>query len=224
MGAMNEAGFGPVVTISASYGAGGSVIAPRLSDLLGLPFIDRLLSPEATVAAGGSQEGLVAGEQEASPTGRILSYFARAAYVGSVMAPEVVPPEPLMDDEAIKQRGEAPLRAVAKGAPAVILGRAAAVVLKDRPRAYHLRLDGPLDRRIAWAAPHEGLSLDAARKRQDETDRARTQFVKRLYRTDPTATDLYHMVLDPTVLGIDGAIKVISAALESFFGELPNGS
>lgn len=221
---MNEAGFGPVVTISASYGAGGSVIAPRLSEVLGLPFIDRLLSPEATVAAGRSQEGLVAGEQEASPTGRILSYFARAAHVGSVMAPEVVPPEPLMDDEAIKQRAEEPLRPVRQGAPAVILGRAAAAVLRDRPRTYHLRLDGPVDRRIAWAAPYEGLTLEAAKKRQDETDRARTQFVKRLYRLDPTGTGLYHMVLDPTVLGIDGAVKVITAALELFFGELPSGS
>ena len=221
---MNEAGFGAVVTISASYGAGGSVLAPRLAEVLGLPFMDRLLSPEATLAAGRSQEGLVAGEQEASPTGRFLSYFARAAHVGSVMAPEVVPPEPLMDDEAIRQRGEEPLRPVLAGAPAVILGRAAAAGLKDRPRAYHVRLDGPVDRRLAWAAPHEGLTLEEARKRQDETDRARTQFVKRLYRCDPTTPALYHMVLDPTVLGIDGAIKVITTAVELFFGRLPSES
>ena len=33
-----------VVTISASYGAGGSLIAPRLATALGLEFADRLLS------------------------------------------------------------------------------------------------------------------------------------------------------------------------------------
>ena len=55
--------FGPLVTVSATYGAGGSVIAPRLADALGLPFLDRLISADmseeaARRRAAGGDEGV----------------------------------------------------------------------------------------------------------------------------------------------------------------------
>jgi cytidylate kinase len=210
---MAEASYGPAVTVSASYGAGGSVIAPRLAESLGVPFIDRL------IAAGEvrSQEGLVEGERETTPTGRFLSYFARAATVGTVMAPD---PD-IEDDDAIREKAEAALRPVMRGAPAVVLGRAAAVVLASRPRTFHIRLDGPVERRLAWAGSFEGLDRSACAKRQSETDRARTQYVKRLYRRDPADPALYHLMIDPTVLGIEATIQVIVTAAEAYFQANP---
>ncbi len=213
MGAIN---YDPVVTVSATYGAGGSVIAPRLATEMGMPFVDRLISADASqdaVRHARSQEGLVKGEQEATPTGRFLSYFARAATVGAVIGPD---PD-LMDDEDIRARTEEALRGLQAGAGAVVLGRAAAIVMASRPRAYHVRLDGPVDRRVAWAAPFEQLDLEAARRRQAETDRARTSFVKRLYRRDPADPSLYHLILDPTVIGVDASVGVIKTAASAFF-------
>jgi cytidylate kinase len=219
--------YEPVVTVSATYGAGGSVIAPRLATELGLRFVDRLISADAAgaaLASGGagesdspaakSQEGLVKGEQEATPVGRFLSYFARAATVGAVIGPE---PE-LEDDMDIRARTEKALAALLGGAPGVVLGRAGAVVLRERPRAYHVRLDGPVKRRIEWAAPYENLTLDQAARRQAETDRTRTSFVKRLYRVDPADPSLYHLIIDPTVLGVDNTVEVIKLAAGAFFG------
>jgi cytidylate kinase len=215
---MAEEGFGRVVTVSATYGAGGSVIAPGLADRLGVPFVDRLLSADASQQVARSQEGLAEGEEETTPPGRFLSYFARAANIGTVMAPEMIPAEPLLDEEAIRDRAEEALRPVAAGQPAVVLGRAGAVVLRSRPRTYHVRLDGPVERRVAWAAEWEHLDLDAARRRQAEADRTRTQFVKRLYKADPANPCLYHLVIDSTVLGVEATIDVIVAAAERFFG------
>lgn len=212
---VDKADFGPVVTVSATYGAGGSVIAPRLAELFGLPFVDRLISADASQeAARHSQEGLVPGEAESTPTGRFLSYFARAATVGAVIGPD---PQIDDDDDDIRARAEEGLRAAAAGAPAVVLGRAAAVVLARRPGAYHVRLDGPVERRVAWAAAHEQLGAAAAARRQAEADRARSAFVKRLYRVDPANAALYHLVVDPTVIGIDATIDVIRTAAEAFF-------
>lgn len=217
---MAQVNFEPVITVSATYGAGGSVIAPRLASELGLPFIDRLISADASEDAARqahSQEGLVRGEQEATPTGRFLSYFARAATVGAVIGPD---PD-IRDDDDIRARAEAALRDTAGGAAAVVLGRAGAIVLANRPRAYHVRLDGPVERRIAWAAALEQLDADAARKRQQETDRARTSFVKRLYRKDPADAALYHLVIDPTVIGVDSAVEVIKLAAAAYFAAPP---
>ena len=215
---MSETRFEPVITVSATYGAAGSIIAPRLATEMGMPFVDRLISADAAAAGTSqSQEGLVKGEQESTPTGRFLSYFARAATVGAVIGPE---PD-LQDDADIRARAEEGLRGVMAGAGGVVLGRAGAVVLAERPRTYHVRLDGPVERRIAWAAPFEHLDLESARRRQQETDRARTSFVKRLYRKDPADPALYHLVIDPTVLGADAAVAVIKAAAEAFFSHQP---
>jgi cytidylate kinase len=217
---MGETTFGPAVTVSATYGTGGSLIAPRLAEELHLPFIDRLLLPEGApdiTAEARSQEGLSEGEQEATPGGRFFSYFARAASVGAMMAPD-----PLVDDdEAIRTRSEAPLRSVQAGAPAVVLGRAAAVVLAARPRAFHIRLDGDLERRLSWASGLEGLDREAVRARLNETDKARTIFVKRLYRADPNNPALYHMHLDPTVLGLDRTVRVLADAAQAYFEANP---
>jgi cytidylate kinase len=243
---MGSTGFGPLVTVSATYGTGGSVIAPRLAETLGLPFIDRLISADMSQdaarqervserqqssasgasdplggpgAAERSQEGLSEGEQATTPAGRFLSYFARAASVGAMMAPDT----DLEDDESIRQRTEEGLRDLAAGAPGVLLGRAGAVVLASRPRAFHVRLDGPVERRVAWAAEHEGLGLDAAKRRQHETDRARTQFVKRLFRVDPAEARLYHLLIDPTVLGIEPTLQLLVTASQAFFAANPGG-
>lgn len=212
---MAPVNFEPVITVSATYGAGGSVIAPRLAAEMGLPFIDRLISADASEDAvrRASQEGLSKGEQESTPTGRFLSYFARAATVGAVIGPE---PD-LLDDDDIRARTEEALQGLRAGAGGVVLGRAGAVVLACRPMAYHIRLDGPVERRIAWAAPFEQLDLESARRRQAETDRARTSFVKRLYRKDPADPSMYHLAVDPTVIGVDAAIQVVKTAAAAFF-------
>jgi cytidylate kinase len=226
--------FGPLVTVSATYGAGGSVIAPRLADALGVPFVDRLISadmsdaaarrrgPESDVGTGAagrptSTEGLHEDEQAATPAGRFFSYFARAASVGSMMAPDTI----LDDDETIRRRTEEGVRDLAAGAPAVLLGRAGAVVLASRPRAYHVRLDGPIERRVAWAASIEQLDLEAVKRRQSEADKARTQFVKRLFHADPADPRLYHLLIDPTVLGVDATVRVLKAAAEAYFSAAP---
>jgi len=244
---MGSTVYQPLVTVSATYGTGASVIAPRLAEALGLPFIDRLISADlsqdawqserteqakhakhrkaATPDRPGptsperSEEGLSEGEQATTPTGRFLSYFARAASVGVMMAPDAI----LEDDDTIRARTEEGLRGVAEGAPAVLLGRAGAVVLASRPRAFHIRLDGPVERRVAWAAAFEHLDLDAARRRQNETDRARAVFVKRLFRVDPSEARLYHLVLDPTVLGIDPAVDLLVSASQAYFAANPGG-
>lgn len=243
---MGSTGFGPLITVSATYGTGGSLIAPRLAETLGLPFVDRLISADMSQDAarqqrvteqqqshssGGtgplgdsgpaerSQEGLSEGEQATTPAGRFLSYFARAASVGAMMAPDT----DLEDDESIRLRTEEGLRDLAAGAPGVLLGRAGAVVLASRPRAFHVRLDGPVERRVAWAASHEQLGLEGAKRRQHETDRARTQFVKRLFRADPSEARLYHLVVDPTVLGIDPTLQLLVTASQAFFTANPGG-
>ncbi len=221
----SSAAYQPVLTVSASYGTGASVIAPRLAERLGLPFVDRLLTVDVAdeasrdAAAGEadrdarrSSEGLTGDERAASPGSRLFTYLARAASIGTITAPLV-----LVDtDDELRERAEESLAGVRAGGGAVVLGRAGAVILADRPRAYHVRLDGPASRRIASAAALERVSEARSAELQTQTDRSRELWVKRLYRADATDPRWYHLWLDPTVIGDDGAIELIAGAFERF--------
>jgi cytidylate kinase len=205
-----------VVTISAAYGAGGSVVAPALAERLGWPFIDRMVTASVSSNAEDlsvhSGEGLAKGE--VSPPGRLLASLARAAGAGAMMAPP-----PILDtDLDLREQTEAALAPVINGGGAVVLGRASAVVLADRPRTLHVRLQGPLERRVARATTIEGLDEATARTRLAQTDRARNTFVRRLYHRDPEDAELYHLVIDSTVFPLDYVVGLLSDAVEAALG------
>ena len=48
---MNTPGHRPIVTVAAEHGAAGDVIAPRVADALGVPFLDRALLASLAAAA-----------------------------------------------------------------------------------------------------------------------------------------------------------------------------
>jgi cytidylate kinase len=203
----------PVVTISASYGAGGSVVAPALAERLGWPFIDRMVTPEVTHSALAirSGEGLTDDEAANTPPNRFLSSLARAAGVGAMM-----PPDMIVDTELdLREQTEAALEPLLAGGRGVVLGRASAVILANRPRTLHVRLDGPAERRIARASELENITLAEARVRQGETDRARNLFVRRLYHRDPEDPTLYHLRIDSTILPIDSVVRLLLVAVEA---------
>ena len=200
-----------IVTISATYGAGGSVIAPRLAAVLGLTFDDRVISPPTAATL----ESLTDEERESTPPSRWLSALARvAAMVPSAPVPLEGDADPVTD---LRRRNEQHLGAALAAGPTLFLGRAAAIALAKRADAYHIRLDGPADRRIARAMAIEHTSLDEATTRCSATDKARDHFVRRLYNADPASPLHYHLVLDPTVLSTEAVLDVLTTAVERFW-------
>ena len=93
----------------------------------------------------------------------------------------------------------------------MILGRAGAVVL-GKDRGFHVRLDGPAERRVVQGAAIEGISEEEARERLRAADRARIAYVRRLYRCDPADASLYHLVIDSTAMPLDTVIELIVTA------------
>ena len=202
-----------VVTVSASYGAGGSVIAPRLAERLGLPFLDRLVT--SATASGPADtptpEHLSDEEAASTPGSRLFTYLARAVGVNAI-----APPDSLVDhDEELRAQAESSITTMCTGG-GVLLGRAGAVVLAGRPGTVHLRLDGPPERRVARAMQIEGVDRAEAERRMADTDRARTLYVRRLYRAEATDPGLYHLVLDTTALGVDAAVGLLADAVAAF--------
>jgi len=207
-----------LVTVSAAYGAGGSVVAPALADRLGLPFLQRVTTSEGHVAEPGPcDEQLSEEEVKATPVHRLLAHFTQAMPAG----PTQSPPSTHHQDEHLRGHGEAGIhRLLAAGSGGVILGRAAAVVL-GRDRGFHVRLDGPAERRVIQGAEIEGISAEQARDRLRAADKARTAYVRRLYRCDPTDASLYHLVIDSTVIPLDTVIEIIITAARANQAPVP---
>jgi len=196
-----------LITVSASYGAGGSVVAPALADRLGLPFLQRVTTSEGHVAEPGPcDEQLSTEEVKATPVHRLLAHFTQAMPAG----PTQSPPSTHHQDEHLRGYGEAGIHRFLAGGGGVILGRAAAVVL-GKDRGFHVRLDGPPERRIAQGAEVGGISEEQARERLRAADKARTAYVRRLYRCDPADPALYHLVIDSTAMPLEVVIELILA-------------
>jgi cytidylate kinase len=197
-----------LITVSASYGAGGSVVAPALAERLGLPFLQRVTTSEGHPAPPGPcDEQLSEEEIRATPMHRLLASFTQAMPVG----PTQSPPSAHHQDQHLRGHGETGIQRLLAGGGGVILGRAAAVVL-GKDRGYHVRLDGPPDRRVSQGAAVEGISEEEAQVRLRAADKARTAYVRRLYRTDPTDPSLYHLVIDSTAIPLDAVTELILAA------------
>jgi cytidylate kinase len=198
-----------LITVSAAYGAGGSVVAPALAERLGLPFLQRVTTSEGHMAEPGPcDEQLTEEEVKTTPVHRLLAHFTQAMPAG----PTQSPPSTHHQDEHLRGHGEAGIhRLLAAGGGGVILGRAAAVVL-GKDRGFHVRLDGPPERRIVQGAAVEGISEEQARERLRAADKARTAYVRRLYRCDPADASLYHLVLDSTAVPLETVIELIVVA------------
>jgi cytidylate kinase len=202
----------PAVTISASYGAGGSVVARTVAQRLGFAMLDRAISAQVA-------EKLQVTVDEAADASMKRSFAERFFGVLAPMAGGVIgDPDgtleaalPVSEAELFREQAENIIRA-ALPAGAVVLGRAGAAALRSEPDVLRVRLFGAKAARVKRAARLEGVDEHVAGKRLDEVDRARAHYVKRLYNCDIDDPALYHVQLDTVALNLDACADMIVTA------------
>lgn len=204
-----------VVTLSATFGAGGSEIGPEVAQALRVPFVDRAIPASVAHKLGVSIDDAEANDEKvATGLWRVISSMA--------MVPDLSGAGPMTytsvpDERVFREQTEQVLHEVAAGLGGVILGRGAALVLSDVPDALHVRLDGPVPARIA-ALRAKGIGalramgiVDAALAVR-ENDAARLAYVRHFYRCDPGDCRHYHLVIDSTALPHSTVTEIIVAA------------
>jgi cytidylate kinase len=201
--------MGVLVTISAAYGAGGSLIGPRLAERLGVPFLDRAIPVSVADHLEVPREGLTQRQVPRDVFRRWLPRFAPAAHLFAGTATRDDPTK--MTEDEFRLETERVLLEYSE-AGAVILGRAAAVVLRDEAGALHVRLDGPPDRRIGRAMVVLGVDRPTAERELKIADRARETYVERWYGVDPHDPRCYDLVIDSTRINADNCVELIALA------------
>lgn len=204
------------VTIAATYGSGGSLIAPEVARRLDLPFIDRAIPVAVAQEIHEPLEAALADDSDTTPrVARLLDRVLATSglFVGVTASPE--------------QRGAIPeiasteqtLRHVAQTTGAVILGRASVFALKGIPAVLNVRLDGDIEARRSAAAARYQIDIAAATRAQQQTDRARLAYVQHFYPRAGAWTDArhYHVILDSTALSHDACVDIIVQAAQDLF-------
>jgi cytidylate kinase len=187
-----------LITLSASYGSGGSRVGPELATALGVPFLDRAIPSAVADHLAMPQEEVLAHDE--SPGGLLARIRSSLA-----LSPE-------HDEDYFRLETERVLREHAATGNAVILGRAAAVVLRDDERALHVRLDGPVERRIAQAVALEEIDAHEAERRLKQNDKARESYVRHYYGVDARDPRLYHLVIDSTAIPLSACVELVAVA------------
>ena len=200
-----------LVTLSATYGAGGSKVGPALAQRLDAPFVDRLIPSE--VASRLSVPLAAAFAHDEASSGVLTRLLLSLAPIGQAFGAEA-PASERVADRNFRETTEQAIFERAESGRGVILGRAGAVVLRDDPRALHVRLDGPREARLRQAMRLQRIERPTAERRMRETDRARHAYVHHFQRADARDPALYHLLINSTAIDLAGCVEIIALAAE----------
>jgi cytidylate kinase len=212
---MDARGRCRVITISATYGAGSTVIGPEVARRLQLPYLGRIVSP-AVARGAADRDGETSMSAEERRNGVMRRLFESLAMLPAGLVSTMPPAPDLRSDERIHAEVEDSIRRLAEETGGVIVGRAATLVLRGRTDTLHVRLDGPVEARIARAAQIEHIAVDEARRRQLEVDRVRALYVRRCYDTDIAEPTLYHLSIDTTALSLAACTELVVQTAGAF--------
>lgn len=188
----------PVVTISRQLGAGGTCLARRLADELGLELFDREIIHRIAASAHASERIVATLDERDRET--LTDWLAAVASENYLSLPTYRDHLTRVVTDIAWQGG------------AVILGRAAHLILGPE-RALRVMVVAPLQVRVAEIAAREGLSPHDAQSRIASVEAERRAFLTRHFRAelgDPTAFDL---VVNTAVLGIEGSLDAVRSAV-----------
>ena len=201
-----------VVTISASYGAGGAYVGPRLAERLGVPFVDRAIPNEVAQRLAVPLAEAVRHDETA---GSVFERFIRAlAPAGMAFGARPFLEHEVVDENAYRDATEQVIREQAAREGGVFLGRAAALVLAGTPGALHVRLYGPREPRVERAMELDGITRKEAERRLADNDRAREAYVHHFYGADPNDLRHYHLAINSTTIALDTCVELIATAAQ----------
>ena len=193
-----------VVTLWETYGSNMEAVAEALAAELNVPLHKQAYSSEAIEAATAERE-------REGALGRMLRNFSPAnfSYDGSVSNAAT---SSQANYAAMAEENTAVVRAAAeKGG--VIQGRTGQYILKDRPNTVHVKLDGPVEGRVAFAA-QGGLGVERARKRQAIEDEFRSMLSDKTYNFDPRDNDWYDVIVNGSGLPVPAVVAIIKATIQ----------
>jgi cytidylate kinase len=192
-----------VVTLFESYGSGASYVSARVAQVLGIPLHPQAFSSEEIEDAMTRREGEGVLTRVFGAMGGPYATYSGLEGPGVALAQRD-------NHELLLQNTRSVKEAALEGG--VIVGRNGAFILSNWPGALHVRLDAPLEQRIARAAQESGIDVKRAAKRQKREDQVRADISIELYGWDPRELDRYDLVVNTGTMDLDTCAEIIVQA------------
>ena len=193
-----------ILVVEREYGAGGSLIAERVAERLGWKLYDHALTEEIAALAKVHPDACKAREERVDPfLYRLAKVFWRGSHERSVQFAD----SDVLDADQLLCLTEQVLKKIAAEGKCVIVGRAAAWVLRDRPDIFCVFLYASRDakfRRVLSEVKNEAEAVELV----DTVDNERRDFIKHYFDADWPARHLYHAMLN-TAEGEDATVDII---------------
>ncbi len=200
----------PVITISRMFGSGGSEVAEFVAQALGWHLFDNEMI-DAVAERSGLTRKEVSDQDE-----RVPSMVERLATALSLGSPEIMPPVPSEAIESTEERVVSVTQRVIEEAihqgPAVFVGRGAQCLLAERTDALHVFCYAPKSALRRYAMEQFGLGPEAADHKVAEMNKQREAYVKRHWNRNWLAHENYHLCVNTSWLGFDGAAALVVEA------------
>lgn len=200
----------PVVTIAARFGAGGSVVGPRVAQQLGVLFLDRVINARVADRAGVSEEVVTAYTEQ--PRAGLRGLLASLSRLASPL--DAAEDRPIGDEGTLRKEVEL-FMAEASVSGGVIIGRGANFVLRGLPGVLTVLLTGPREARVEQAMRLHQLDRATAERETDRNDEARLGYVRRNYGAEREDPADYHLIIDSTALDLDTVVDLIVRASDA---------
>ena len=189
-----------VITIGREFGSGGHEVGLKLSEKLGIPFYDKLLV--SMVAEEGDFAPEYLHEMEEKVELHIAPFLATRSSYSVYQQP--------MSDKIFFRQADIIRRLAAEG-PCVIVGRCSDYVLEhEKVDALHVFLHAKIEDRIARKLRMDtGIAVDNMERHIKATDRRRAKYYRHYTGRVWGARENYHLCLNTSYVGIDGAVDTI---------------
>lgn len=198
-----------IIVVGRQFGSGGRKIGKALAEAYGLEYYDKEVLSEAARKFGYHPD-IFARYDEKRPS-PLRSFFSNAFGVAESY-------ENSMSSESIYERQSRVIRELAGRNGCVFVGRSADYILRDHPHLVSIFLHAPLEFRgkeimSRGDAPTLEKGIELAKKLDDKRRGFYNYFTGKPW----GHADNYHLSLDSSRLGHDGAMEVIRAFIDNHF-------
>jgi len=215
-----------VITISREEGSGGDEIAQALAQRLKLTYVDKEIIEIATKRLGLSEIELAQYDEKVLPRVeeiRKLVTPPRDIPLSKVLVPDrnifggyilAAPSEVQMDPQLVAIQGfhslvEQLIKEIATHGYAVIVGRAANLVLKGWSGVVNVFIRAPLENRIEKLCYLRQIDRETAASQIKEVDEHRTEYVRYYYGAEWSNPDHYQLVINTATTPLEAATAAI---------------
>jgi hypothetical protein len=187
-----------------------TLIGRAVAEELGWRYVDREIIAQAAAMANVSEAAIEQGQRVPSLLTRMMEALGRYP-AGFELAEAIsgVPPSLPLSSDSYRSFVEQVIRGLAETSDAVIIGHAAAAVLRDVREALHVLVCAPLAQRARLIAAEEGLSAEDAARRVRERDAERADFFQRYYQMRWHNPANYDFVLNTGRLPVGAAAQTV---------------